>query len=498
MATDGADAPAARRGGSATRARDVLDVVLRVVAAALVVSLFVAACHDASQAYDGWFYHLPFAARLGGVVGASEYALSRANQARFDGFPLAAELLQGVVWRITGRVECANLVAFAAVPALAVGLRRAFAVPPHLTILALVAVPLVQIHATATYVDLPANAAAALLALLAFRAVSEPRPPSVPALAIAGALAAFAANAKFQLLPLVLAAGALLVLRSIRPDGGRARRLATIAIAAPIVLFTPLRNALLYGNPVWPVELSVFGRALPHAEEAYASSPAWLEHAPRQVRFLCSVLEIGLRPIASHARWSLDQWTPPDHPAYRMGGFFGAFVVVNVAALALAVKQRLPHAKRAAWFFGGVTAIVASMPQSHELRYYMAWMIVLVALNLVLWGKRAPRACGLVATGALAVVAWSTDGAYLYASGDSARTLVAKKVDARSLEGVRAGERICVARAPWTFLYAPAFHADAPRYTVQEADGPADCAGARSLDAPPAVHAAAPGPLPSL
>jgi hypothetical protein len=167
-----------------------------------------------------------------------------------------------------------------------------------------------------------------------------------------------------------------------------------------------------------------------------------------------------------------------------MGGFFGGYVVANLVALAAAVvRQRTAVAKRAALFFAGLTVVVASLPQSHELRYYMVWILVLVSTNLALWAKDAPNACGLVAAAALAVVAWSTEGTYLYASGDSFPALVAQKVDRAALEGVAPGERVCVAREPWTFLYAPRFH-PGKAYVIQEAEGSEDCAGARSLDAP--------------
>lgn len=454
----------------------LFDVAVRLVALALLVSLFVAACHDVSKAYDGWFYHLPFAARLTGIVDGDTYVFGSANRVRYQGFPLATELLQGLVWRITGRIECANLVAFASLPAMALFAKRVFGTPAHLTVLALLAVPLVQIHATAVYVDLPANTAAAMLCLLAWRALGDPKPPSPKTLAFASALAAFTANTKFQLVPTVVIVAMVLVVRSVKPEGARAKRLAVIAASLPFVFFTPLKNLVMWGNPVWPIELTILGHHFPHVEGAYASSPIWLEHVPQQARFAASVIEAGLRPIASHARWSLDQWTPPSHDAYRMGGFFGAYVAVLLVALFVFAKRGTKLA------FVAFTLAVASMPQSHELRYYMVWMIVLVMLVLVSAARTRPRAAALVASAAFAVVVWSTEGGYLYASGDSFRTLVADKVDRSVIEGIRDGERICVSRQPWTFLYAPRFHPE-KRYVVQEAEGAEDCNGARWVDA---------------
>ena len=116
--------------------------------------MLVEALHDVSRAWDVWYYHLPFAARIAGIVPASQFAYDPLNQARFDGFPLLGEALQGLLWRITGRPESANLVAFSALPLFAWFAKKRLGVPMWATILALLAVPLVQIHATSCYVDL--------------------------------------------------------------------------------------------------------------------------------------------------------------------------------------------------------------------------------------------------------------------------------------------------------------------------------------------------------
>jgi len=468
-----------------SRAARVADAGLRLLAAIVFASMLVAAWHDVSKAWDVWFYHLPFAARLLGIVDQASYAFGRANQARFDGFPLAGEALQGLAWRLTGRPESANLVAFSAIPALAWMLRRTFGVRPHLTVLAVVAIPLAQIHASSAYVDLPANACATMLALLAFRQVVLREPPSLRVLAASAALAALTANTKFQLVPVVLAASSVMLVTALRAGGDRRARLLLVVAAMPLVMATPLKNLALHGNPVWPVELRVLGRSLPHVEGAYASSPDWLEHASRPARFAASVLEVGVRPIATHARWSIDQWTPPREPGYRMGGFFGAYVVVNLIALAagpLLIRSR--ESRVALAFVAGATALTSVLPQSHELRYYLYWMLLLVALNLVVWRARAPRLAGLVAALALGVVAWSTEATYLYPSGSTFAELVDAKVDRRALDGVAPGSRVCVARQPWTFLYAPRFH-PSRRYSVQEAEAPEECEGAPLLGSPP-------------
>lgn len=459
----------------------ILDRALQILALAIFASLVVEAWHDVSMAWDGWYYHLPFAARIHGIVGPDAYAFTPLNQARFEGYPLVGEALQGLLWRITGRVECASFFSLAALPALILFLRRTFSVPAASALLALLAIPLVQIHATAAYVDLSANTCATILLLIVYRQLVETKPPSVPQMVFAAGIAAAAANMKFQLVPVVVAASLALVFTAWRRDAKRPARFAVILCALPVVFATPIKNMWLHGNPVWPVELHLFGRSLPHLEGAYSSSPEWLMTAARPIRWVASIFELGLRPLSSHARWSIDQWTPPHESGYRMGGFFGAYVALNIGGLFLAVLLRKNRESRVALFvFSCATFLASLMPQSHELRYYMFWMLLLVSLNMILW--RSHRgSIGVLAAMTFAVVAWSTEGTYLYPSGQSFASLLSHKVDRAALEKIPAGERVCISRSPWTFLYAPTFHSGR-LYTVQEAEEPADCRGARPLD----------------
>jgi hypothetical protein len=114
--------------------------------------------------------------------------------------------------------------------------------------------------------------------------------------------------------------------------------------------------------------------------------------------------------------------------------------------------------------------------QSHELRYYLYWMLLLVSLNLILWTPRFPMAVGWVAASACAIVVLGTAARYVWPSGDSFNELLQSKVDRDLLEGARSGQRLCIAREPWTFLYAPMFHPSMGPYAVQEATADAECA----------------------
>lgn len=460
-----------------TQAARALEIALAVIAGALALSIGYAGWHDASQAFDVWYYHLPFAGRLLGLTPASSYAFSADNLVRFQGFPLLGELLQGLLWRVTGHIEAANLVSVAALFALPVFLWRSYGVPPSTALFAFLAIPLVQIHATSSYVDLPANVCVTMLLLLVHRAALADGPPSPRFLAASALLAAATVNMKFQLVPIAALAAIVLVYLTLsrRPLRTLRMHVAVIALAVPIVFATPLKNAALYGNPVWPVELKLAGRSLPHREAAYESSPRHLVFVPRPVRFLRSVLEIDNRPLASQRRWSIDQFTPWEETGYRMGGFFGAWVLVNVAALAFQVSRRSrKETTAAAVLFAGVTIEAAVVPQSHELRYYLHWMLLLVSLNLMLWTRsRIERlGAGVLAAAAVVVVGWATGWGYLYSSGVTFAELRKSKLDPTLLE--HASGQICVAKQPWNYLYAPRFEPGAA-YSVREATSANEC-----------------------
>ncbi len=444
-----------------------------------------AAWHDLSQAYDSPYYHLPFAARLGGVVGPEAYVFSPVNDARYRGFPLLAELLQGLLFRVTGRPEAANLVAWASVPALAGYVSWRLRVPFGLAVFALLAVPLVQTHATSAYVDLPANVAATLLLLEGLALVGEKRPPSAAALVRALGFAAFAAHMRFQLVPTVALGLGLCALASLRRRGRRGRLL-LLAAGAPLVFGKLLTNLVWLGNPVYPVELRVLGHALPFAETAYASSPDHLASASRGVRFVHSIFELSSPPLGDPSRWTVDQYAPPGSAAYRMGGFFGAYVALHLLLfVALAWRDRSGQARRRAAVFAALSVLVAQAPQSHELRYYMVWMLVLVSLNLAeagVYRRGEGRAvAGLLSALVLAsfgAVAWFTGGVWLAPSGSRLEEVIARRVDVSAVRSVEEEETVCLWRPPWTFFYAAPFHSPR-RYRLVEGEVPEACGALR-------------------
>jgi hypothetical protein len=158
--------------------------------------------------------------------------------------------------------------------------------------------------------------------------------------------------------------------------------------------------------------------------------------------------------------------------------------------LALFVALALVRGKKARGLVAlvvGLTAIVAPSPQSHDLRYYMVWPIVLVCATLVLGvesardprlGARALRlALPLVVLSAFAVVAHTTSYEWIAPSGSTFEEMLAKRVDKATVDEIQEGETVCLWRPPLTFYYSAQFHGR--RYRVIEGESPAACGTAR-------------------
>jgi hypothetical protein len=453
--------------------------MLLLAAVALVACIVRAGLADVSQAWDSGYYHLPFAARLVGLLPDDVYRFSSGNAARFAGFPLLGELLQGLGWRLYGGPEGANLPCALTVPLFAWGASRlaptqggyARACLAGALTLLLFGIPLVMTHATSAYVDLPASACLALAMLRLVLMPSAAHRHGGETVITLGLLAT-SANMRLQHAPMVALVWSAWLSGwwSHRPP----RR--WLVLALPVLFFAPLKNLILWGNPAYPVELAPFGVSLPHADTRYSSSPDWLVAAPAPLRWGASVIELGLPSPIHASAYGIDQWTPPAHPAYRMAGLFAPGVLVVLACLAwLWQTKRLRPAETLA--IVACTAVTACLPQAHELRYTLFWPIFLYAFVLLkLWRAARGVAC-LLALALPAVVIAVTGGTWIKPGGSSFEVLLRDKVEVTRIDATPDGASVCIDAAPRTWLYAAPFQR--PRrtasYQVIEAEDDGTC-----------------------
>lgn len=352
---------------------------LSIGAALVVLALCARALVRPDPEWDAWAYHLPFAARLWDIVPRSSFELDQHLELLFRAYPVAMEWLQGLLWRLTGHLQSSNLVALGSLLLFIELLKRRFGVSRPRSVFALLAIPMVQIHATSAYVDLPANVAAASAVLLSYRAVTaQQAEPSE--LSLAAACAALAAGSKFQMLPIAGLSLAVILFVSLRQNTARTpTRLGILLLALAFAAYPYVRNTLTLGMPFYPVSVSGLWS---HGPLLDYEGPRELAKLPGAVRWLASLLGRGeLDP--SRGYFSVDATSgTAGGRTYQMGGYFAPWVWCQLPFVWRLNRGGSRAALGALGVFALLTVLVAVSPQAHQLRYYSYWILVVVALNL--------------------------------------------------------------------------------------------------------------------
>ena len=452
-----------------------IETILSCGAIALLVGILLKAVLDVDNNYDPGWYHLPFAARLGGIVPKEMFiGEEKWFEPRFDGFPLLAHTLQGFFWRITGRIQSTNLVGFLAILGYFAFLRVWFKVPWYLATIAILAIPLVQTNASTSFVDLLGNVGTSILVMMTYRFYLQRQLPTPGDLAIAVLGAAIAVNTKTQLQPLVfvilfVTVGRLAWLYWQQKPQIEIAKVAVLSfLAAALIFASPIKNTIVYANPLYPIKVQIGSIVLNHK-----LSPDAFETGNRQLNWLTSILEINA-PI----KWSPDQYG--GNPLHnRRGGFFGLYVVFNLLLLwGFYVREAIQNkyllvdkkqvnsascqtptvdtydARTALLTAIAMSLVPLNFPQSHELRYFMYWGICLVSLNLylvslpknrLLWGRwLQPKYMGLVCAMFLTIVLVRTDSFFVKPSGITLDKYIATGVRQDYLDTVKPNEKVCL------------------------------------------------------
>ncbi len=358
-----------------------------VALAAVYAFLAVKAFLEFDLDWDFLAYHLPGALA---AVGLTSYTPEPRLVAVNLGFPPLPRAVQGLLVLASGRPSAASGFGVLAFGALCAGLAalhaRAFAWRWFLT--ALLAVPLFTLHLTSGYVDLPGGVALAL----GFAALGELAPqaarPRRAALLLVAALVA-ATLIKFQTWPIVAVVGTFGLWRLVRLT--TARRLsrgfaAGVALALALGAGAwPVWNLIRFHNPVYPVEFPLAPELFPNAEidadSSWLNTPHWLHDASRPERFVVSAFELHRLHGVESFHWSLDQTgllDPTRSVHNRLGGWFFVTLAALLAGAAAALARRRISGVEAA-AFALALAVVAALPQSHELRYWLFIPITLAA-----------------------------------------------------------------------------------------------------------------------
>ena len=366
------------------------------VAAILLTLLFFRAYLRFDLSWDAIAYHYPFAARLMGICDTKCLRLAPNLEVFYSSFPLALNWIQGALWRITNRPESANLLSYFALLLLIFFLRLQFNIKWYWTTLSLLAVPFVQIFSTSAYLDMATNALAAIGVLTLAEMWVFRRPLTSISTAIFVVSVIILGNSKTQMMPVALLIVFLFLAIATRQRSfvfrWESRLLAAVASAVLllVVCATAVRNAVVFGNPVYPVQIELMDIAIfkgiiwPLASNGTAS---YLMNSPQPLRWLLSVLEYAAFDMRA-VPYTLGQGdVPQTAPSFRMGGYFATYVMINVGLVMLAAVKIRSLSGRVPVFVGILTVLASLLPASHDLRYYMFWIITIVGINAAIFAR---------------------------------------------------------------------------------------------------------------
>lgn len=464
--------------------KSLSSVVPIGLAVLLILFVVVKAFVDFDVAWDSVAYHLPFSALRVGIVDSAHYQLTGIVKRYYDGFPVLGDYVRGWLWMALGRPEASNLLSVFSFLCLVAYAWRVLRIPFAWVTLGLAAIPAVQVSLARNQLDLPANAFMAIFVLSACDAFSSPAGFTRGKFAIGVVSAALAAHLKPQMvvqvgLVLVAAAIAVTVLVARRRGGPIPKALSRLRLVPTLVLgvvsLVLVYSEALYhwyrlGNPFYPLAVNigpfrVFDGPLP--PWGLWPEPVYSAHYLQPFRWLLSVLEFRAFDFRRIPYTLGNGEVPAGAMSMRVGGYMGLAVLFSLAMFFLSARTRRDATARTFSVALVLATVFAAFPPgSHEIRYAMYWMMLLVLGTLFLLADQ---------TGALVresrIYKMFLGCTFLYVLLITGAEHVTPRfrgvayfekyfnVEAKLEEAVRPGDTICLRQSPQlAFLYSPNFH----------------------------------------
>jgi len=474
----------------------ILDAILFLC---LLTIISAKALSDLDIGWDNLSYHLPFAALRSGIFGP-EFDLGPYWTAVYEGFPPLHDLLKGYLWKLSGDINSTNLLTVVVFALYVVILHFLTGAPLIVIACAIAAIPVIHVQIGSGHADNLSNLAFSLALVATFIGATQVRrdAPSLYYLAVLALV--FAANVKLQF---VLLSSLALVLITFLFWAKYARfqdrrikiyYFGALALGCVAILWLPFRSIILFGNPLYPVHLDIFGYILPgtlHTSDF--RNPIYLKHYPQFLKWVVSVSEYHAYDL-SPVPYSIGQGhAPTSAMSFRMGGYLFVYVCINLMLfLILVIRRHKPFGILASAI--ALTGLVAILPASQELRYFSFWMITLVSCVIyMLWANQQLGQMRLiyaiVCFGCFWFVASITGYAYLKPQGFS-MDWVSRQIrfEEKFLPLIQPGHSYCLVNfGPYAIVAAPAFHPKLRPYKIYVNDNQANCTTTFALQKVPAL-----------
>ena len=266
-------------------------------AAGLVIFVYVALIGLAkfNFEWDTLAYHIPFAALRVGLISSDQFVLPPNLEVRYHSFPPFVDYFQGILFAATGRPEATSLISPLGAFLLALYMRIAYKVPIFWTACIFLAVPTLHAALDAGYVDLWTNSFFVVHLFAAWRVITSQRPRMQDTI-IANIALLVAVNSKEQFFIIGASSFAIIIvilcckLFAKRKGDGHLYLLPLIIflVLAPLTFFSPIRNLIIFHNPIYPIAVRIGGYRFPGPETGLWQGPA--------------ALPVFRRPFATYSR----------------------------------------------------------------------------------------------------------------------------------------------------------------------------------------------------
>lgn len=366
-----------------------------LIAIALILFIAAIGIMNMDPSWDSQAYHLPFAARLAGIFTKDEYKMRPMIEGYFDGIAHMAEVVQGLLWRLSGLPGSANLVGLISLVVLIVVSSHLFTIPLWQLTLFYLSIPLVLRHSYSSYVDLAANAFLTLAIVTFFSAIMK-KDFSIKKLITILIPLAISANIKlFQLVIGAVLAVFIFLFFAFSWIKNKVRFKMVLLYLLIFLIFIVAAywqlsyNYLRKDNPIYPIAFAIKGHEFPGLAKASTYSHivnAFSVPKSNPYYFLRSVSEYDLWRVRPETLYTIDMHLGHYDPilSARMGGFF----VVNIIFWGIGLVIFSLFSQNRAIFkclllIGILTVVTSLLPSTSELRYVMFFPLTLATLFLI-------------------------------------------------------------------------------------------------------------------
>lgn len=442
---------------------------------------------------DTWMYQLPFAARFWGMVTPEDYLFEAEREPFYNTSTMLPNILQGFFWYLFGiqHPQGANLVSFFSLIGYFIFLKNYLKIPFYLSILTILAVPLIHMAATSCYVDLLGNIGLSITIIITYLLYIKDdfiKLKNILIFVLGGFLAA---NSKYLLVPpltIVIFFASLrifwlIVFKNKQKIIKNIGLFISISIVSNLIIFaTEFKNIILYQNPFYPIQFKIFGYELNYAITASSDYMSEKIQAMFPIqRWIYSLLEIGAFDERRPWHWTIAMdYVPLDDDSFGIGGYFAIYVVFNLVLFGFLCRYWCRETKVALCLVIIMSIITSFLPFSYQLRYYMYWFITLITLNLYLFLNSPqslskyvfwkPQNLGYVGLIIMLIFCILTKWDYTYPDAVSLTKFMKdhERVKETIIADIKDGEEVCLVDfTPLTFLYNPKFHPEKKSYSVK-------------------------------